>query len=215
VLRRARGRGTLAASAAAAATCSPPPMPDTPALTALDHARRHGFEPIAPPQQAAHLPPAVAAALDGLEAAVFACRDEHSDTAAFCAAYGCAPQDCANTLIVKYARDGADHHAAIVSLGSRRLDLNGAVKQRLGARRLSLARREVATQITGMAFGGITAPGLPAGLPVLVDAAVLARPWVVMGAGVRETKLLLAPAALLRLPDVEVAPLTFEPNAGA
>jgi prolyl-tRNA editing enzyme YbaK/EbsC (Cys-tRNA(Pro) deacylase) len=67
----------------------------------------------------------------------------------------------------------------------------------------------VATELTGMAFGGITALGLPAGLRILVDAAVMAREFIVMGAGVRETKLLLAPAVLQRLPGVEVAELTL------
>ena len=88
----------------------------------------------------------------------------------------------------------------MVNLGSRRLDVNGAVKALLGARRLSFAAREVATELTGMQFGGITAFGLPEGMPLLVDAAVFERPLVVMGAGVRETKLLLSPALLKDLP---------------
>jgi prolyl-tRNA editing enzyme YbaK/EbsC (Cys-tRNA(Pro) deacylase) len=48
---------------------------------------------------------------------------------------------------------------------------------------------------------------------VLVDAAVVARPYVVMGAGVRQTKILLSPSTLTRLPLLEVAPLTFEPQS--
>ena len=48
-----------------------------------------------------------------------------------------------------------------------------------------------------------------AALRILVDAAVMAREFVVMSAGVRETKLLLAPAVLQRLPGVEVAELTL------
>lgn len=85
---------------------------------------------------------------------------------------------------------------------------NGAVKALLGARRLSFAAREVATELTGMQFGGITAFGLPEGMPLLVDAAVFERPLVVMGAGVRETKLLLSPALLKDLPGVVVAELS-------
>lgn len=180
-----------------------------------DHAHRFRFEPIEIDRRPAHLPPAVAAALPDDGVLVFACRDEHSDTAAFCAHYGLPLEDCANTLILKYTKNQGEHHAALVSLGSRRLDINGAVKAHLGAKRLTLARREVATEITGMAFGGITAFGLPAGLPVLVDAAVMARPFVVMGAGVRETKLLLAPSVLAALPGAEVAELTFAPAADA
>ncbi|MCR3859229.1 hypothetical protein K3Z84_28050, partial [Pseudomonas aeruginosa] len=50
--------------------------------------------------------------------------------------------------------------------------------------------------------------GLPEGMPLLVDAAVFERPLVVMGAGVRETKLLLSPALLKDLPGVVVAELS-------
>jgi len=155
------------------------------------------------------LPAAVASALPDGEVVVFSCLDEHSDTAAFSARYGLGLADCANTLILKYSRNQAEHYAAVVTLGSRRLDINGAVKEKLAAKRLSLARREVATQISGMEFGGITAFGLPAGIRILVDAAVLERSYVVVGAGAREAKLLLAPSTLMRLPLVEVAKLTF------
>jgi prolyl-tRNA editing enzyme YbaK/EbsC (Cys-tRNA(Pro) deacylase) len=62
-----------------------------------------------------------------------------------------------------------------------------------------------------MEFGGITAFGLPPGLRILIDTAVMARPCVVAGAGYRRTKLLLAPSALSRLPLAEVATLTFAP----
>lgn len=114
---------------------------------------------------------------------------------------------------MKYTTTQGEQHAAAVTLGSRRLDVNGAVKQKLGAKRLSLAKREVATELTGMEFGGITAFGLPASMRILVDAAVMDRPCVVMGAGCRERKLLLAPSTLARLPMVEVAALAFAPQA--
>jgi len=143
---------------------------------------------------------------------VFTCLDEHSDTAAFSARYGFGLDDCANTLILKYSSGRGEHYAAAVTLGSRRLDINGAVKAKLGAKRLSLARREVATEITGMEFGGITAFGLPADMRILIDAAVVERRYVVVGAGFRETKILLAPSTLTHLPQVEVAPLTLAPQ---
>ncbi len=153
-------------------------------------------------------PEQVARGLPSAELVVFRVADEHSDTAAFSARYGFGLEDCANTLVLRYKRDGAEGYAAVVNLGSRRLDVNGAVKALLGARRLSFAAREVATELTGMQFGGITAFGLPEGMPLLVDAAVFERPLVVMGAGVRETKLLLSPALLKDLPGVVVAELS-------
>jgi len=174
-----------------------------------EFAQRFRFDPIPIEQRRAHLPPAVACVLPDEELVVFSCLDEHSDTAAFCLRYCVEPQDCANTLILKYTANQGEHHAAVVTLGSRRLDINGAVKEKLGAKRLSLARREIATEITGMEFGGITAFALPAGMRILIDAQVMGRDFVVMGAGYRRTKILLSPSTLTRLPLAEVASLTF------
>lgn len=177
-----------------------------------EFAQQFRLDAIPVEQRRAHLPAAVASALPHDEVVVFSCLDEHSDTAAFSARYGFGLDDCANTLILKYTSSRGEHYAAVVTLGSRRLDINGAVKAKLGAKRLSLARREVATEITGMEFGGITAFGLPADMRILIDAAVVERSYIVVGAGVRETKILLAPSTLTHLPLVEVAPLTLPPQ---
>jgi prolyl-tRNA editing enzyme YbaK/EbsC (Cys-tRNA(Pro) deacylase) len=158
-----------------------------------------------------HLPPFVRKDLPAGEVEVFLVDDDASDTEQFSARYGIGMEDCANTLVVKYRKGGVDRHAAIVSLGSRRLDVNGAVKAALGAQRLTFAKREAAVELTGMESGGITCFGLPADWPVLVDAAVMTRPFVVMGAGMRCAKLLLAPTLLVDPPRWTVAALTFDP----
>lgn len=157
-----------------------------------------------------YLPANVLARLSDQEVVVFTVDDDASDTAQFSERYGFGLDDCANTIVLRYRKAGAEQHAAVVTLGSRRLDVNGAVKERLGAQRLSFAKREVATELTGMEFGGITAFGLPADWTILVDSAVMARQQIVMGAGVRVAKLLLSPTLLTRLPNVDVAPLTFD-----
>lgn len=158
----------------------------------------------------AHLPAGVVVALPPDGVTVFRVDDDASDTAQFSERYGFGLEDCANTIVLRYRKGGEERHAAIVTLGSRRLDVNGAVKERLGAQRLSFAKREVATELTGMEFGGITAFGLPADWVVLVDAAVMAREQVVMGAGVRVAKLLLRPHLLSALPNVDVAPIAVD-----
>ncbi|MGA7777360.1 MAG: YbaK/EbsC family protein [Paraburkholderia sp.] len=157
----------------------------------------------------AYLPVHVIAHLPPNEVIVFAVADDASDTAAFSARYGFGLEDCANTIVIKYKKDGAEQYAAIVTLGSLRLDINGAVKAHLGAQRLSFAKREVAVEHSGMEFGGITAFGVPEDWRVLVDAAVMERTQVVMGAGVRAAKLLLPPAVLRSLKNCEVAALTL------
>jgi prolyl-tRNA editing enzyme YbaK/EbsC (Cys-tRNA(Pro) deacylase) len=160
-------------------------------------------------QLADHLPAQVIAHLPPNGVVVFAVSDDASDTAAFSERYGFGLEDCANTIVIRYRKDGGEHYAAIVTLGSLRLDINGAVKAHLGAQRLSFARREVAVEHSGMEFGGITAFGLPDDWRILVDAAVMEREQVVMGAGVRVAKLLLPPAVLRGLPNCEVAQLTL------
>jgi prolyl-tRNA editing enzyme YbaK/EbsC (Cys-tRNA(Pro) deacylase) len=156
-----------------------------------------------------HLPAQVVARLFTQDTVVFAVTDDASDTAEFSARYGFGLEDCANTIVLRYRKDGAEHFAAVVTLGSLRLDINGAVKACLGAQRLSFAKREAAVEHSGMEFGGITAFGLPDDWRILVDAAVMERSQIVMGAGVRAAKLLLKPDVLKRLPTCEVAPLTF------
>ncbi|MBP0589631.1 hypothetical protein J8I87_07840 [Paraburkholderia sp. LEh10] len=177
----------------------------------LSHEPLQKLDIIATERLSACLPAQVAASVAGRDIVVFSVTDDASDTTDFSARYGFPMEDCANTIVVRYKKDGGEHLAALVTLGSLRLDVNGAVKAALGAKRISFAQREVATEQSAMEFGGITAFGLPASWRILVDAAVMERRQVVMGAGIREAKLLLAPAVLKQLENVEVAQLTLPP----
>ena len=66
-----------------------------------------------------------------------------------------------------------------------------------------------AVELTGMEYGGITPIGLPESWPVLVDEAVAAAPFVVIGSGLRRSKLALSGAALARLKAAEVLPVAM------
>ncbi len=127
-----------------------------------------------------------------------------ADTAAFCARYQVAPEVSANCVVVAGRRDGETRFAACVVLATTRADVNGVVRRRLDARKASFAPMDVAVAETGMEHGGITPLGLPAGWLLLVDAAVVATPEVVVGSGVRRSKLVLPGAALATLPGAEV-----------
>jgi prolyl-tRNA editing enzyme YbaK/EbsC (Cys-tRNA(Pro) deacylase) len=63
---------------------------------------------------------------------------------------------------------------------------------------------DAAVAETGMEYGGITPLGLPEGWPVLVDGAVAATDRVVVGSGVRRSKLLLPGKLLAALPGAVV-----------
>ncbi len=65
-----------------------------------------------------------------------------------------------------------------------------------------------ATGLTWMEYGGITPFGLPRGWPVLVDKRVYDTPWVVVGSGLRRSKLRVPGPLLAELPGAEVLSLT-------
>jgi prolyl-tRNA editing enzyme YbaK/EbsC (Cys-tRNA(Pro) deacylase) len=127
-----------------------------------------------------------------------------ADTAAFCAEYGVAMAESANCVIIAGRRGDQTRYAACMVLATTRADVNNVVRRRLAARRASFAPMADAVMLTGMEYGGITPIGLPAAWPVLVDAAVLDRDVVVIGSGLRRSKLALPAAALAELPTAEV-----------
>lgn len=132
-----------------------------------------------------------------------ACDESLADTAAFCDHYGYTLQQAANTIIVAGKAD-PKRYAACVVLGDSRLDVNKKVCQLLDARRASFASGEEATKLTGMKIGGVVVFGLPSDIPIYVDSRVMEQTEVVMGGGNRTSKVLLAPAELTKLPNVEV-----------
>lgn len=127
-----------------------------------------------------------------------------ADTAAFCGHYGWAPEASANCVVVAAKRGGETRLAACVVLATTRADVNGLVRRHLDARKASFAAMDEAVAQTGMEYGGITPVGLPTDWPLLVDAAVATHPRVVIGSGIRGSKLLLPGSALAALPGAVV-----------
>ena len=148
---------------------------------------------------------AVLAALDGAGVPydVVPCDPALADTAAFCEHYGYAPEDSANTIVVASKREPKRYVACVV-LATTRLDVNGMVKRRLDAGKVSFASSEETAALTGMELGGVTALALPPELPLWVDAAVMARPRIILGGGSRSMKIHVAPEVFEKLPAVEV-----------
>jgi prolyl-tRNA editing enzyme YbaK/EbsC (Cys-tRNA(Pro) deacylase) len=127
-----------------------------------------------------------------------------ADTAEFCAAYGSPLSGSANCVVVAGRRGEDTRYAACLVLATTRADVNGLVRKRLNARKASFAPMDDAVALSGMEYGGVTPMGLPAEWPVLVDAAVAAAPAVVIGSGIRGSKLALPGELAARLPGAEV-----------
>ncbi len=90
---------------------------------------------------------------------------------------------------------------------SAKIDINGAVRRYLGAKKVSFAPMDMATRLTAMEYGGITPIGLPADWPILVDSAVVKADKLIIGSGLRDSKLLISGRLLTRLPKVTVMDL--------
>jgi prolyl-tRNA editing enzyme YbaK/EbsC (Cys-tRNA(Pro) deacylase) len=148
----------------------------------------------------------VAAALTALPGPVWVAEidDDLADTAEFSDAYGVPLEASANCVVVAARRAGQTSLAACVVLATTRADVNGLVRRHLGARKASFAPQDVAVAESGMAYGGITPVGLPADWPVLVDPAVAAADFVVIGSGTRGSKLAVPGAVLAALPAAQV-----------
>jgi prolyl-tRNA editing enzyme YbaK/EbsC (Cys-tRNA(Pro) deacylase) len=129
---------------------------------------------------------------------------ELSDTSATQDAYGLETSTLANCVVVSGKREGVERIAACLIPASTRADINNTVKRRLDVRKASFMPRESAVEQTGMEFGGITPIGLPVRWPVYIDAAVTTTPLVVVGSGIRKSKLIVPGALFGRIPGSEI-----------
>jgi len=133
---------------------------------------------------------------------------ELADTAAFCEHYDVALDVSANCVVVEAKRADRVWHAACIVLATTRADVNGVVRKHVDARKISFASMDAAVSLTGMEYGGITPVGLPADWPILIDRNVVDQPRVIIGSGIRGSKLLVESDALAALPAAEVLDIT-------
>lgn len=157
------------------------------------------------------LAPAVAKALaelagtvPGAAVGVAEIDPELADTAAFCERYGVSPAQSANCVVITGRRAGDTRYAACLVLATTRADVNGVARRELDVRKASFAPMSEAVEETGMEYGGITPIGLPADWPIMVDARVAAASVVVVGSGIRRSKLTLPGSLLRQLPAVAI-----------
>jgi prolyl-tRNA editing enzyme YbaK/EbsC (Cys-tRNA(Pro) deacylase) len=131
------------------------------------------------------------------------CDPDLADTAAFCAHYGVALDDSANAIVVVGKTEPRIYVCCLV-LATTRLDVNGAVRRRLGVKKASFASADETRELTGMMIGGVTPFGLPDGMALWVDSRVVDRPSVIVGGGSRSLKIRVDPAVFTTMPATEV-----------
>jgi len=129
-----------------------------------------------------------------------------ADTAALTEAYDLPLEASGNCVVVGGKRDGLQRVAACVVRADTRADVNTLVRKTLDVRKASFLSMDEAVERTGMEYGGITPVGLPADWRLLVDESLTTAPVVIIGSGVRRSKLLLPGPVLATLPSAEVVP---------
>ncbi|GIG39524.1 YbaK/EbsC family protein [Cellulomonas phragmiteti] len=130
-----------------------------------------------------------------------------ADTAAMSDAYDLPLSVSVNCVLVAGKREGVERTAACLVRATTRADVNNAVKRLLDVRKASFLPMDRAVQESGMEYGGITPLGLPTDYRVLADAGVAQGDvdgLVVIGSGVRRSKIALPGSLLVRAPGVEV-----------
>jgi prolyl-tRNA editing enzyme YbaK/EbsC (Cys-tRNA(Pro) deacylase) len=127
-----------------------------------------------------------------------------SDTASTQRAYDLPLASLVNCVVVGGKREGSERLAACAVLATTRADVNGRVRRALDVRKASFLETERAVALTGMEYGAITPIGLPSDWPVYVDMRVVQSEAIILGSGIRRSKIVLEGALLRRLANVVV-----------
>lgn len=135
---------------------------------------------------------------------VTAIDPELADTAAMTQAYGLTLEISGNCVLVAGSRAGEERVAACVVRATTRVDVNTGVRKLLDVRKASFLPMETAVADSGMEYGGITPLGLPERYRVMLDADLAPDETVIIGSGIRGSKLVLPGSALALLADAEL-----------
>jgi prolyl-tRNA editing enzyme YbaK/EbsC (Cys-tRNA(Pro) deacylase) len=145
----------------------------------------------------------------GLECFVAPIDPSRADTAEFCAVYEVPLGVSANCVVVAGRRADLATMAACLVRATDRADVNRVIRKRLDVRKISFAGMDDAVRETGMEYGGITPIGLPSSWPILVDEAVAKLDMIVVGSGIRGSKIAMAGRSAASLPNAEILALAL------
>lgn len=118
-----------------------------------------------------------------------------------CNKYNINPTTGVNCLVVNGIRGQNKTFAACLVPVGYRYDMSGVVRQAMNARQVSVAPLDVVLLETQMEYGSITPIGLPKEWLLFIDPLVLKSEYIIIGGGLKKSKLLIPSSALLSLPN--------------
>lgn len=137
---------------------------------------------------------------------VMACEidPELSDTAVMSERYDIPMDTSVNCVLVAGKREGVERTAAVAVRASTRADINGTIKRMLDVRKASFVPMDRAVEESSMEYGGITPIGLPENWRFVVDGSIDSDEWIVIGSGIRASKIAVPGSVLVALTGAEV-----------
>ena len=129
---------------------------------------------------------------------------EYAGGIELCQKYGFNPRMGANCLVVVGVRGQTETYAACVVPVGYRYDMSGVVRKCLNARRVSVAPLDKVIEATDMEYGSITAIGLPKEWKIFIDPMVVEHREIIMGSGLKKSKICFPSSALLQLPNAQL-----------
>lgn len=133
------------------------------------------------------------------------CNPDFADTAEFCEHYGYPLGNAGNTILVA-GKKLPRKYCACVLAATDRLDVNNTVRNLMDGQRVSFARPADTLSVTGMLIGGVTAFGLPHGIPIFVDGEIMNLDYIILGSGSRSSKIKTSPEIFRHLKGATIVP---------
>lgn len=120
--------------------------------------------------------------------------------AELCTRYKINPLHGANCLVVEGKRGNLKTIAACLVPVGFRYDMSGVVRRKLNARVVSVVALDFVLAASQMEYGSITPIGLPNDWLLFIDPLVLQPDRVIVGGGLKKSKMSMPSEALLYLP---------------
>jgi prolyl-tRNA editing enzyme YbaK/EbsC (Cys-tRNA(Pro) deacylase) len=121
-----------------------------------------------------------------------------------CEKYGVDPKIGANCLIAEGRRNETRTLVALIVPVGYKYNMSDVVRKHLNARMVSVAPLEEVLEKTNMEYGSITPIGLPSDWRIFIDPLVLQSEHIIIGGGIKKSKLYIPSKLLLSLPNAEI-----------
>lgn len=121
-----------------------------------------------------------------------------------CAKYNIDPKMGANCLVVEGKKGNNSIIAVCLVPVGYRYDMSGVVRKKLNVRQVSVASLELVLLETQMELGSITPIGMPENWQIFIDPLVINPERIIIGGGLKKSKLSIPSNALLHLPNAEI-----------